>query len=67
MKRRGTLLTIGITIMVLATVGLTYALWLLTKTQTNYNQVTAKCLDISITGEENDINLADEYPMSDVR
>ena len=64
-KRKKLLIVIGVLLGITLAIGLTYASWLLTKTQTNSNIISAKCLDISISNEANDINLQSEYPMSD--
>ena len=64
-KRKKLLIVIGVLLGITLAIGLTYASWLLTKTQTNSNVVSAKCLDISISNEANDINLENEYPISD--
>jgi len=65
-NRNKALWLIGGTIfVVLVTVGLTYAYWLVTKTQTEKNLITSACLDISISNEANDIKLEEQYPISD--
>ena len=55
---------IGIVSVLLVALAVTYAYWLVTKTQTGENQITAGCLDISISGEKNDIELTNQFPMS---
>jgi len=56
---------ISIVSLILVTIGLTYAYWLVTKTQTNENVISSGCLDISLSNEENDITLTNQFPMSD--
>jgi len=56
---------IGIVSVLLVALAVTYAYWLVTKTQTGENEITAGCLDISISGEKNDIELTNQFPMSD--
>jgi len=56
---------IGIVSVLLVALAVTYAYWLVTKTQTNENEITAGCLDIAISGEKNDITLTNQFPMSD--
>jgi len=66
MKNKKILYTIlGIIAFILVTIGLTYAYWLVTKTQSKRNLVTTKCLDISLSNEENNITLTNQFPMSD--
>ena len=56
---------IGIIALILATIGLTYAYWLVTKTQDKENVISSACLDISISGEKNDITLSKQTPLAD--
>ena len=66
MKNKKTVITvISIVAVLLVIIGVTYAYWLVTKTQTNQNVISSGCLDISLTGEKNDITLTDQFPLSD--
>ena len=66
MKNKKIVITItSIVAVLLVIIGVTYAYWLVTKTQTNSNIIGAGCLDISLTGEKNDIELQDQFPLSD--
>ncbi|MBQ6687582.1 MAG: hypothetical protein IJN03_03570 [Bacilli bacterium] len=66
MKNKKTVITItSIVAVLLVIIGVTYAYWLVTKTQTNQNIISSGCLDISLSGEKNDIELTDQFPMSD--
>jgi len=56
---------IGIVSVLLVALAVTYAYWLVTKTQTGENEISSACLDISISGEKNDITLTNQFPMSD--
>ena len=58
------LITLIVIALVVITFGLTYAYWLVTKTQTNTNTITAACLDIELVNESNDITLVNQYPIS---
>ena len=49
----------------IVTLGLTYAYWTFTKSQTDPNAVGAACLDISITNEGSAITLANQFPITD--
>ena len=64
-NKKLTLTIIGVIALVLITIRLSYAYWLITKTQTNSNLITSACLDISMTNEKNDINLHQQYPLTD--
>ena len=66
MKNKKTIITItSMVAVLLVIIGVTYAYWLVTKTQTNDNLISTGCLDISLTGEKNDIELQDQFPLSD--
>ena len=66
MKNKKTVITvISIVAVLLVIIGVTYAYWLVTKTQTNQNVISSGCLDISLSGEKNDIELIDQFPLSD--
>jgi len=68
MNKRKTLLwsIVGVVAVILVTVGLTYAYWLVTRTQQGENVVSTACLDIALLNEEDDIDLSNQYPISDV-
>ena len=46
-------------------IGGTYAYWRLTLTQTEQNELASACFDITISDEQNDINLQRAAPISD--
>jgi len=56
---------IGIVSVLLVALAVTYAYWLVTKSQAGENQISSACLDIAISGEKNDIELTNQFPMSD--
>ena len=56
---------IGIVSVLLVALAVTYAYWLVTKTQDKENVISSACLDIAISGEKNDITLSNQFPMSD--
>jgi len=56
---------IGIISVLLVAIAVTYAYWLVTKTQTKENVISSGCLDISLSNEANDISLTNQFPMSD--
>ena len=49
----------------LVLIGVTYAYWLVTKTQTNPNVISSACLDITLDNESAGISLENQYPLSD--
>ena len=66
MKNKKTIIAIiSIVVLLLVIIGVTYAYWLVTKTQTNSNIISSACLDITLDNEANDISLSSQYPMSD--
>ena len=66
MRNKKIVITVtSIVAVLLVIIGVTYAYWLVTKTQTNSNIIGAGCLDISLTGEKNDIELQEQFPLSD--
>ena len=66
MRNKKTVITVtSIVAVLLVIIGVTYAYWLVTKTQTNQNVISSGCLDISLTGEKNDIELTEQFPLSD--
>ena len=65
MKRKKVLMIIGIFIVVAVIVGASYAYWLFTRNQTTMNKLLVGCLTLSLSDEQNDINLQKTYPISD--
>ena len=53
---------LGVVTLLIVTLTITYAYWILTRQQTGENVVNTACLNISFTGE-NDITLDKAYPM----
>jgi len=56
---------IGIIAVLLIAIAVTYAYWLVTRTQEGENVISSGCLDISLSNEQNDITLTNQFPMSD--
>ena len=65
MNKKTKLAILGVIALVLVTLSLTYAYWIITRTQIKENVITAGCLDISLTNEQNDISLTEQFPISD--
>ena len=49
----------------LLVIGVSFAYWILTLTQTGTNQIASSCFDITLTNEQNAINLQKAYPILD--
>jgi len=56
---------IGIISVLLVAIAVTYAYWLVTRSQSGENTISSACLDISLSNEQNDITLTNQFPMSD--
>jgi len=66
MKHKNKLIVIiSILLFLSLLMGLSYAYWLITKKQSGNNVVTTKCLDITMSNEQNDIMLTNQYPITD--
>ncbi len=55
---------LGVVTLLIVTLTITYAYWILTREQTGENVVNTACLNITFTGE-NDITLDKAYPMNE--
>ena len=58
-------IVIAIISIMLITIGITYAYWILTKEQTRENVVGTTCLNVTMEEELNDISLEDTQPIID--
>ncbi len=54
-----------ILIALLSVLGVSYAVWRITDTQTEFNQVGSKCFELTMINESEAINLEKTYPISD--
>ncbi len=59
------LITLGILLILSLLVGVSYAYYMVTHSQTNSNIVKSTCISLSLTNEQNDISLDKQYPISD--
>jgi len=64
MKKKTKIMILSVIALVLVTIGISYAYWLVTKSQEGENVITTGCLDITLNGE-NDITLSNQFPLSD--
>ena len=62
-NKRNILIMMSLLIVCLVVIGVSYAIWQMTLTQTDKNIVTTSCFKIDFKGE-NDINLENAYPMT---
>ena len=65
MKRKNLLIVLGILIGICVLIGGSYAIWRLTVSQTGQNRILVSCLNLTLTKEENVINLENAYPIYD--
>lgn len=65
MKKNKKKIVIGIIVLLLVVIGLTYAYLIVTRTATKENEVVFGCIDISLENEANDISLINQFPISD--
>ncbi len=63
MKKR--IVLIGFILGILCIIGVSYAYWRLTVSQTGTNKIATGCLKLELTKEENVINLENAYPIYD--
>ncbi len=63
-QKRNTLILSGLFVGFLFVIGVSYAVWQMTLTQTDSNVVTTSCFKLDFQ-EENDIELENAYPITD--
>ena len=59
------LIFLGILLTLSVLIGISYAYYMVTASQTNKNRLASSCLSISLTNEKNDITLNNAYPITD--
>ena len=59
------LIFLGILLTLSVFVGVSYAYYMVTASQTNKNRLASSCISISLTNEKNDITLNNAYPITD--
>ena len=64
-KNRAILIFGVILVVLVITISSTYAVWTITKSQTDSNALIAGCLNITMTGETEEIKLEKTWPISD--
>ena len=64
-RKKTSLFILGLSILLLSVVGVTYAYWTLTLEQTDEDNLATSCFDVVLTEENNAINLEKAYPIVD--
>ncbi len=64
-KKKNNVLLIGLILILVLAIGLSYGYYLLSKVQENNNIAGSKCFNLEFTNEKNAINLDNMYPISD--
>ena len=64
-QRKKLLLVIGVLLAIFLIIGGSYAIWRLTVTQTGINRISSSCFNLSLTKEENVIQLENAFPVYD--
>ena len=64
-KKKIEIIAIVVIGIILITIGISYAIWIITKEQTNENIVSTSCLDVTIENEEDSISLKNTFPITD--
>ena len=58
------LIFLGILLILSVLIGISYAYYMVTASQTNKNHLASSCISISLTNEKNDITLNNAYPIT---
>ena len=59
------LIFLGILLALSVLIGISYAYYMVTASQTNKNRLASSCISVSLTNEKNDITLNNAYPITD--
>ena len=65
MEQKKKYMLLGVIGTLILLIGVSYAYWRLTLTQTGTNQIASSCFSITLTNEQNAINLQRAYPILD--
>ena len=63
--RKKLLIILLILIIICGAIGISYAYWRFVVTQTGTNRIASSCLELTLTNEENAINIEKAYPLTD--
>ncbi len=65
MKKNIVFVSISVVLLILLGIGLSYSMWNMSTSQETSNVIaSSECFDVSITSQENNINLQNAYPIS---
>jgi len=64
-KKKKFLITLGAIGVIVAVIGVSYAIWVLNVQQTGMNKLATSCFSLSLTNENNNIQLKNAYPITD--
>ncbi len=64
MKKNIVFISISLGLIILLGIGVSYSLWNISVSQDTTNMAESKCFDLSISNQENNINLDNAYPIS---
>ena len=65
MEQKKKYMLLGVIGVLLLLIGVSYAYWRLTLTQTGTNEITSSCFSLTLTNEQNEISLQKAAPISD--
>ena len=65
MEQKKKYMLLGVIGTLILLIGVSYAYWRLTLTQTGTNQIASSCFSVTLTNEQNAINLQKAYPILD--
>ena len=64
MKKSVIFISISLVLIILLGIGVSYSMWNISVSQDTTNMAESKCFDLSISNQENNINLDNAYPIS---
>ena len=64
MKKSIIFISISLVLIILLGIGVSYSMWNISVSQDTTNMAESKCFDLSISNQENSINLDNAYPIS---
>ena len=65
LKKNRKWISLGVLGLLIITLGVSFAYWIITLSQTGVNEIASSCFDITLTNEQNAINLQKAYPILD--
>ena len=65
LKQNRKWISLGVLGLLVITLGVSFAYWIITLSQTGVNEIASSCFSITLTNEQNAINLQKAYPILD--